>query len=878
MEKYLKRIKPKYYWLVAFFLTAVTYAITFSYMGLLGNGKYIIARSDLKQQYIPFIEYFCSVLRGEHDYWFSWTLNLGTGTSLLFAYYTLSPFNLIYLILGKDMALAATALVIVLKASTAAATFQLFITKYMKKAYYETVLFAMMYALCGFQVCYYFDLMWMDAFYMLPVIAIGIIRLIREKKCIDLLIAYAYVFAVNFYMGYIVGVSSFFLFVFYFLYTKNYRNIKQNFKIVFSYGISVISALLLTAVIWLPAVIQLFKNIEKSYPSFSMDKCNILFLYNNLFMGQMQTLNGVTPFIYCGLFSMILFPFYIMNKNIKRKKRIYVSLCLLWFVCLFLIEPLNKMMHAFDRPEMFGHRFSYVFSFLITTICCEQFIYLRKIKQRTIGILLGVNLAVFIICHILYPVVWNEEFNANTWFILVVNIIFFGMWVFIIRRIRKKSWNVLTYRVVMTFCLMLELGINAALCMNRMEHTVMERDNYMIWSKIQENTFDRIKKEENDKDFYRILYMSPLNLNQAFLYDYNGVENFNSSEHIAVLNAIERMGIGRGVHIVRGPGTTPITRSLLNIKYIIGGNSMEWELDNKTFYLSYKKNEQALSLGYMVNEEIKNYKFEESPFVNQDNLLSAMTGLNIHCFEKTGMKMTIDSGEYIKTDDATYLRHEKNSEEDSKFIFKADNDDRPLFIYFSQDRYLDETGGANMPWIETNDITPAMENTVVVPEFIPARIIQIGTDEEGKYSFSIIMPQELEIDYYKKAYFCYYDDSEFQRAFDILRRQQWQIEEYKDGYIKGKIEVNEKGIMFTSIPYDAGWTILVNGIEREAVPLLDNAFTGVSLENGTYEIEMYYEPIGKKEGERVSLTMLLAVLAVNIKTAYTRKRKQEKKH
>ena len=71
MEKYLKRIKPKYYWLLAFLLTALTYTMAFSYMGLLGNGTYVIARSDLKQQYIPFIEYFCSVLRGEHGYNFS---------------------------------------------------------------------------------------------------------------------------------------------------------------------------------------------------------------------------------------------------------------------------------------------------------------------------------------------------------------------------------------------------------------------------------------------------------------------------------------------------------------------------------------------------------------------------------------------------------------------------------------------------------------------------------------------------------------------------------------------------------------------------------------------------------------------------------------
>lgn len=859
MEKYLKKIKPKYYWLIAFLLTAVTYAVTFSYMGMLGNGKYIIARSDLRQQYIPFIEYFCSVLRGEHDYWFSWALNLGTGTSLLFAYYTLSPFNLIYLILGEDLALTATALVIVLKAATAAATFQIFITKYLRKTYYETVLFAMMYALCGFQICYYFDLMWMDAFYMLPVIAIGIINLMREKKYMCLLFAYAYVFAVNFYMGYIVGVSSFFLFIACFFYKCNCRKLKHNIQILFEYCVSVVSALLLTAVIWLPAAIQLFKNIEKDYPSYSMEKCNILFLYNNLFMGQMQTLYGVTPFIYCGLLSALLLPFYFVNRRISIKKRIYVMVSFAWFVCLFLIEPLNRMMHAFDRPEMFGHRFSYVFSFLITTVCCEQFIYLRKIKKRALYMLLGFDLAVFIVCRMLYPVVWKMDFNANTWLALGINILFFGIWIYMITRIQNKKWNVLTYRVMMTFFLMLELGTNAILCMKRMEHTVMEQDAYEAWTDVHENTFQKIKQEENEDVFYRVLFLNPRSLNQGFMYDYNAVENFNSSEHAAVLKAEEKLGIGRGIHIVRGAGTTPITRSLLNIKYLIGGNSIDYELDSNSYYMTYVKNEQALSLGYMVKEQIEDYKFEESPFVNQDNLLSAMTGLEIHCFEKTGMKMEVKSGQYMKTDDATYLLRNEEEEGELEFAFEADNNGKPLYIYFSQDRYLDQTGGVDMPWIKTEDISLINENTIIKPEFIPPRIIQVGTNEEGKYAFSIIMPEDLDADYYRKAYFCYYDDTEFQKAYRVLKQQQWDIKEYGDTYVKGNIDVEERGIMFTSIPYDEGWTATVNGEKAETVPLLDKAFTGIKLDKGTYEIEMQYEAQGKRDGEIISAIAMLLV-------------------
>lgn len=861
MEKYLKKIKPKYYWLIAFLLTALTYTMAFSYMGLLGNGTYVIARSDLKQQYIPFIEYFCDVIRGEHDYWFSWTLNWGTGTALLFAYYTLSPFNLIFLVLGEDLALTATALVIVLKAATAAATFQIFISKYLKKTYYETVLFAMMYGLCGFQVCYYFNIMWMDAFYMFPVIALGIIKLIREKKCLMLLLAYSYVFAVNFYMGYIVGVSSFFLFLFAFLYNSKVRKTKENIKIILYYGISVIIGILDTAVIWFPAAIQLFKNINEEYPAFSMSKCNLLFIANNLFIGQMQTLGGITPFVYCGLLTMLLLPFYALNKHISRKKRIYVILSIILFVGLFLIEPLNMMMHAFDKPGFFEQRFSFVFSFLLLTVSCEQMLYIRQIKRKGIYISLGIYLMIFVASHILYDKYWIEKYNANTLLALIVNIVFFTLLTYMIRKIQEKKWNVFTFRVALTFFVMLELGCNAALCISRMEHKSMKQDDYEMWSTWEKNTYEKIKTEDNEK-FYRILSLNRRGQNQAFLYQYNPVETFNSSEHKEVLNLLEKLGFYRGIHNLIGTGSTPITRSLFNIKYGVNGVVVIGDDKSDKVLLGYDKNEQALSLGYMVDYDIENYELEESPFANQDNLLSKMIGQKIKCYERIGMEMTVNSGEYIKTEDKTYLLHKENEEKESRFDFKADNDGRPMYIYFSQDRYLDVTNGADIPWIDTKDVSSLLENTIFKPELVPARIVQIGTDENGRYSFSIVLPKDLKSDYYEKAFFCYYDETEFCKAYEILRKQQWNVTDCADGYVEGNIDVLKDGIMFTSIPYDDGWKIFIDGKEVKTIPLLGNAFLGVELEQGYHEVKMYYETPGKIMGEIVSCIAWISILAM----------------
>ncbi len=859
MEKYLKKIKPKYYWVVAFVLTAITYTMAFSYMGLLGNGTYVIARSDLKHQYIPFIEYFCSVLRGEHDYWFSWNLGFGTGTALLFAYYTLSPFNLIYLILGEELAMTATELVIILKAATAAATFQIFIKNYLKKNYYETIIFSMMYALCGFQVCYYFNIMWMDAFYMLPVISLGIIKLLRERKWKLLLFSYAYVFGVNFYMGYIVGMSSFFLFIFAFLYNCRKRSLKENIRIVVVYGSSVVCALLLTAIIWLPAAIQLFQNVNENYPSFSMSEGRIVFILNNFFVGQLQTLRGVTPFIYCGLLSVILLLFFFFNKSVRCKKKVYVGLCLLWFLCLFLVEPLNMMMHAFDKPGFYEQRFGFVFSFVIVAVCCEQILYIRSIKIKGIYIGIAAGLGMYVASHMMYKKYWMEEYSANTWLALVFNLFFIVVLSMVIRQIQTKKWNIMTYRVVLTFVVMLELGCNAAICFGRMDHTPLKQDDYENWREWEKNTYDKIKVEE-DATFYRVLTLNRRGQNQAFIYDYMPVENFCSSEHVKVMDALEKLGFYRGIHNLPGTGSTPITRSLLDVAYTVCGTLITGADDY--VHLGYEKNGQALAIGYMVKEKIVEYEFADSPFANQDNLLSYMTGEEIHCYERIGMEMDAENGTYIKTEDKTYLVHEKDSDGEAKFTFMAEGDERPLYIYFSQDRYLDVTNGADIPQIITKDASYMFENTLFVPELVPSRIVQIGKNEKGQYSFTIVLPEDLGADYFVKANFCYYDDSEFQRAYEVLKKQQWNISAYSDGHIEGSIEAVEAGIMFTSIPYDAGWRVYVDGKEVEKVPLLENAFIGVALGEGCHEVEMCYEPTGKKEGTMISIVTGIVVLMV----------------
>ena len=110
----------------------------------------------------------------------------------------------------------------------------------------------------------------------------------------------------------------------------------------------------------------------------------------------------------------------------------------------------------------------------------------------------------------------------------------------------------------------------------------------------------------------------------------------------------------------------------------------------------------------------------------------------------------------------------------------------------------------------------------------------------------------------------YYDETDFLKAYEIVKQQQWKVDSYSDGHIEGTIEVLEDGIMFTSIPYDDGWTILVDGKEVEAIPLLENAFLGAKLKKGNHEVKMNYEAPGKMFGGIVSCVTWTGILIMYI--------------
>lgn len=113
----------------------------------------------------------------------------------------------------------------------------------------------------------------------------------------------------------------------------------------------------------------------------------------------------------------------------------------------------------------------------------------------------------------------------------------------------------------------------------------------------------------------------------------------------------------------------------------------------------------------------------------------------------------------------------------------------------------------------------------------------------------------------KEVYFAYYNKDQFEKVYDELKTGQMEVKDYGNEYVKAHIDVNEEGkILFTSIPYDEGWEIKVNGETVEPIGLLDDAFLGIKLNKGSYDIEFKYHVPGFRTGLIISIISLIVLL------------------
>ena len=106
---------------------------------------------------------------------------------------------------------------------------------------------------------------------------------------------------------------------------------------------------------------------------------------------------------------------------------------------------------------------------------------------------------------------------------------------------------------------------------------------------------------------------------------------------------------------------------------------------------------------------------------------------------------------------------------------------------------------------------------------------------------------------------CELDTETFSTVMRRLQESGLQTKGYQNGNISGSIAMPENGYLYTSVPFDQGFTLYVDGKKTEYQALLDT-FIMVPLEKGIHEIKFTYYPTGFRFGLGVTAVTMLAIL------------------
>ena len=204
-------------WLSILFATGLSVFI-FAVYALSPIGNYTVLKMDLYHQYGPlFAELYDKVCEGK-SLFYSWNSAGGSGFLGNFFNYLSSPFTLLIFWFSKtEVVTTGISVIVFAKCIAAAGTFSYYLSKRFSTRSYAVAAFALLYAFSAYFIAYYWNVMWLDAMLIFPLVVRGIENIIDRSRGKLYFFALMYTFLTNYYMAYMVCIfSALYFLVYYF--------------------------------------------------------------------------------------------------------------------------------------------------------------------------------------------------------------------------------------------------------------------------------------------------------------------------------------------------------------------------------------------------------------------------------------------------------------------------------------------------------------------------------------------------------------------------------------------------------------------------------------------------------------------------------------
>ncbi len=820
----------------AIFILGVMLLARMIFRDLLGWEQSFLV-GDALIQYIHVIKMFLRHLIQGESLIYSFEAGMGMPTWALYAYYALSPFNFIYLLI-EDIDLA-TFLLVAGKMMTAGGLFCLMLQRLVKPERTISVILSVFYGLCGFSTYFFFGLLFLDMLYLMPLVMLAMERLIRTGRWRMLSVVYAVCFAMQFYCGYIIGLFSAAVFVSMVWYRVG-KDRTQWSDLIKKYIICVLAAVLISAPITIPAAAELFSHLDHEVarmPELSLQFWDFLAAF---YPGHAGSAYNHVPILYSGLLMFILAGYFFLHKGADKRKRIMLLLPLVFLVICTFLPGMYLVVHAFDVPDGYCYRFSWQYSFWLLYIAAIGSKEMRGAENKSILLSLSVFVGgiYFVLwgLHQLTQLQGDIVYTGYTGMFSIAVLLFYGICIYHLNN--GKFW-----KVVLAGLCCVELLYNiGSIKLFYTKDSSNDGEYSIIWQQQAEGVCSYMAEQEfNDPwEFYRMRNLNCLTDNISMSYGFHGLGYFLSVEPEKVRATLRDLGYATSGRQVLDYGSTAFTRMIFAQKY-----SLEcgfWQGNQRGLYW-VKKNENILPLGFMVSESLLACELNSSnPFYNQNNLAEAMLGgapvYPWRIFEG-GVEIETNGLEMESTEKGIKIRL-SDADKEGSAIWAFDNGEEEGHAY----AYVPLWGMSgnvkdDVLVYSQKDVGGMLDYSKLTrPHIIP---VETGVNNRSELYFKMSPGGEREAEF-ETVCAAYEDGEAIQQIYTTLVQGGWNLTRFRDNEITGLVQVDpERNLLFTTIPYEKNWEAYVDGERAETVSVLGEAFLAIRVPEGRHEVVIQYQ-------------------------------------
>lgn len=853
--EWLKTYFPKLVWVVPPLVVLCAMLIFYKSNGLYPFGEKTVAWCDMDQQVIPLLMQFKDILSGKEGFFYSFKNAGGMNFFGVFFFFLSSPFSLLMAFVDKAEASSFANVLVMLKMCAIALTASIYLARKIPKNPLLNIALSVLYAYSGYTMMYYQNVIWLDIVCLFPLLLMGLEQLQDGKKTLFIITLTAGM-VINYYLGYM-------LVVFLLLYAFLWVLLKKDKKFAGNFLLSCAVAALLSAVVWLPSLLQYFGSGRTVSLFESLSNSSIITPYAT-----------ALPTVFSMLF---LFPFAIGGMEKAEKDGLLRGILFALTLLPLIFEPISKMWQTGNYMS-FPTRYAFIPIFLCLTLTADCLTKQAEkgldepLKEKN-GLpmyalnalvpVLAVGYCIFAVGYTNANVEVMDQYSQSLWgndasvqalWGLYAVALTVGLAIFLLQRFQTvKPWALGLAVAVFTLS---ELYVAPVTYMRTPAHEVDDFQNIVALSgQIQDDTFYRVKteKEYSSLDF---------DVNMMGAIGYNALGHYTSLTSSKYMTAIKQFGYTSYWMEVGNSGGTVLTDALLSVKYQISTQKTNFDVAQSDRYgvsptLAY------LPLGVIAAEDIVK-ESETADYTDRAELQKTLyqdffgntDGVTVYALnDATATNLTVEK----RADGKYVLTPEKDKVGSLTFrVSVAEKQSLYFDVFDENDNSLRQAINGKFT------ISAPSKSISKFPAQKQNGLLYLGDYADKTFNVTVSVTEKVAV---RSLGLVGIENNALTSA--AAQTQTLGLQAVKNG-LTGSYTAKGGECVFLSTAYDSGMRLTINGKRAELYEVY-GGFTAFYLQAGENEIELSYTPQGFGVG--VALSCAGAILCV-LACAWWIKKKQ----